>query len=72
MLRAVLHCHGGHRYVWTSQPIIDKMAAGNLLIPAAVIVSGTTFTVYNHMAEILNLASFNEREHYYVQHPSGI
>ena len=39
-----LCCHQGHNTTW---PIIDKMAAGNLLISASILFSGRSFAQFD-------------------------
>ena len=37
-------CPDGHTLKWQSQPMIKGMAAGNLLLSAAILLCGITFT----------------------------
>ena len=48
-------CPHGHEVHWQSQPTVRNMAAGNLLVPAAILFSGLTFTAFASMARTLNL-----------------
>ena len=43
------------------------MGAGNLLVPAAILFSGSTFTGFSSMAEILNLPMVSESYFYKIQ-----
>ena len=49
MVTITTSCINGHTLSWQSQPLIDGTAAGNLLIPAAILFSGNT---YKHTADI--------------------
>ena len=47
---------GGHTYgTWASQPRLHNMYAGNLLVPAATLVSGNNYTKLAMLAKFLNL-----------------
>ena len=50
-------CVAGHHNRWHLQPLLRGMAAGNsLLLSAAILFSGSTFTKFAHLADILNLS----------------
>ena len=51
-------CPDGDVLHWQSQPMIRGMAAGNLLLPTAILLCGLTFT---SIADVFNLAVFSER-----------
>ena len=61
MLLATLKCINGHAHTWNSQPVIKGMAAGNLLMSSAILLSGATFTKIATLAEILGLCFFSEK-----------
>ena len=45
LLRCSIYCTGGHLVDrWSSQPILGKMPAGNLLMCAAILYCGQTYT----------------------------
>ena len=47
---------GGHTYgTWASQPRLHNMYAGNLLVPAATLVSGNSYVKLAMFAKFLNL-----------------
>ena len=60
-------CPDGHEIHWQSQPMLKNMGAGNLLVPAAILFSGLTFTGFANMAEILNLPLISESYFYKIQ-----
>ena len=62
--RITTDCINGHRVSWESQPLINGAAAGNLLIPAAVLFSGNTYKHIADFAKYLNL-KFVSFSHYY-------
>ena len=57
--RHILHCQ--------SQPMVRGMAAGNLLLPEAIMLCGLTFTSIANLADVFNLAVFSERYLYRLQ-----
>ena len=60
-------CPDGHVLHWQSQPMVRGMAAGNLLLSAAILLCGLTFTGIANLADVLNLAMFSERRFYDLQ-----
>ena len=54
-------CPDGHVLHWQSQPMVRGIAAGSLLLPAAILLCGLTFTSIDNLAGVLNLAIFSER-----------
>ena len=44
MITVKTTCLKGHSHAWKSQPTINGTAIGNILIPAAILFSGNTFT----------------------------
>ena len=56
LFRCSVYCSSGHLIVrWASQPVLGKMAAGNLLTCAAILFSGQTYTHVSQFASFLNL-----------------
>jgi hypothetical protein len=43
MVTIATNCLNGHSVSWKSQPLIEGTAAGNILIPAAILFSGNTY-----------------------------
>jgi ribonuclease HI len=64
MVTITTNCINGHIVSWQSQPLIKGTAAGNLLIPAAVLYSGNTYKHTADFAKHLNL-QFVSSSHYY-------
>ena len=60
-------CTDGHILHWQSQPMVRCMAAGNMLLPAAILLCGLTFTSIANLADVFNLAVFSERYFYRLQ-----
>jgi len=60
-------CSDGHVLHWQSQPVVRRIPAGNLLLAAAILLSGQTFTSYANLADVLNLVMFGERRYYDLQ-----
>ena len=60
-------CPNGHILFWQSQPMVRGMVAGNLLLPAAILLCGLTFTSIANLANVFNLAVFCERSFYRLQ-----
>ena len=60
-------CPDGHVLNWQSQPMVRGMAAGNLLLSAAILLCGLTFTGIANLADVFNLVMFGERYFYKLQ-----
>ena len=44
-------CPDGHVLLWQSQPMVRVMAAGNLLLSAAILLCGLTFSGIASLAD---------------------
>ena len=64
MVTITTNCINGHIVSWQSQPSIEDTAAGNLLIPAAILYNGNTYKRTADFAKHLNL-QFVSSTHYY-------
>ena len=53
--------HCGHTWKWMNQPLVKDTPAGNLLLSAAILFSGSTPSKVLHMLSHLNMASIKER-----------
>ena len=62
-----LKCKDGHIKIWKSQPMLKGMAAGNLLLASAILLSGATYTKIASLSEILNWKIFSEKTFYNIQ-----
>ena len=60
-------CPNGHILHWQSQPVVRYILTGNLLLAAAILLSGQTFTSFANLADVLNLVMFGERCYYDLQ-----
>ena len=60
-------CPDGHTFTWYSQPFVGRAPAGNILLSAAILFSGSTYTTFSNIADILNLSVFNEATFYRIQ-----
>ncbi|XP_078604037.1 uncharacterized protein LOC144877851 [Branchiostoma floridae x Branchiostoma japonicum] len=56
-----------NRGTWHSQPKIGSMAAGNLLIPAAILFTGGTYKKFADICDTLRLQKFSESHYNNVQ-----
>ena len=63
-LFVTLICKNGHKNFWSSQPMIEGMAAGNLLLSSSILLSGSTYTKVASLADIFKLKFFSERTFY--------
>jgi hypothetical protein len=59
-LRLEFTCPNSHEYVWRAQPMVNKMALGNLMLSAAIVFSGNTYSRFRQMADYVNLGFPNE------------
>ena len=59
--------HCGHKWKWNSQPFIKDVPAGNILLSAAILFSGSTPTKSLHLFKCLEMACIAERTFYYHQ-----
>ena len=59
--------HCGHIWCWKNQPFVKDTPAGNLLLSAAILFSGSTPAKVLRMLKHLNMASIKERRYYVHQ-----
>ena len=60
-------CIFGHNKTWHSQPVIRHIPAGNLLLSAAVLLSGSTFGKTEKFATIMRMPIPSKSEFYNIQ-----
>ena len=61
-------CLQHHEYTWKSQPTTDKnVPVGNLLIPAAIVLTGGTFEEFSNFASALKLNFIGRSSFYNTQ-----
>lgn len=58
LLLVTLKCINGNTFPSNSQPMVKGIAAGNLLMSSAILLSGATYTEVATLAEILGLFFF--------------
>ena len=67
MLSVELTCNSGHTVKWDSQPEVKRKPLGNLLLSAAFVFTGNTFTAISQLASCFNLKFFSESVFYGTQ-----
>jgi len=67
MLSVSYTCQLGHNNTWHSQSSIRRMPAGNLLLSAAILLSGSTYSKAAQMTNILHMPILSESEFYRIQ-----
>ena len=60
-------CPNGHKLHWESQPLLNSMAVGNLLISTAILFCGLTYTRVANMANVLHMPILSERSSHRLQ-----
>ena len=67
MLTVSYKCTLGHTNVWRSQPSLRRMPSGNLLISAAILLSGSSYNKIQNFFSILRMPVLSESEFYRIQ-----
>ena len=68
LLTVTYRCSNGHTDSWLSQPLLrHRMAAGNLLLSASILIAGLTYERVREMAEILRMPIMCESHFYSIQ-----
>ena len=62
-------CTLGHTNIWRSQPSLRRMPSGNLLLSAAILLSGSSFSKIQQLLSILRMPFLSESEFYRIQRP---
>ena len=62
-----MSCQNGHTITWRSQPLLNKTPLGNLLISAAALRSGNTFTKMENFTKALSLLMFSQSVYNRIQ-----
>lgn len=60
-------CFAGHSDIWRSQPLIHHMPAGNLLLSAAILLSGATYSKTEQFSKILSMPILSRSEYFKIQ-----
>ena len=50
----------------TFQPMLERMAAGNLLLSSSILLNGSTYTRAASLEDILNLKFFSEKTYLFT------
>ena len=59
MVGYTIRCHGNCLYTWRSQPVVHHLPLGNLLLTAAILGTGCTYSKMNSIAKAMNLKMFS-------------
>ena len=68
MVRVHAECMAGHVDSWHSQPVINQQPVGNILLSAAILLSGGLFSTFYLFASLLNFAFIGKSTFYELQH----
>ena len=68
MVRVHAECMAGHVDSWHSQPVINQQPVGNILLSAAILLSGGLFSTFYLFASLLNFAFIGKSTFYEMQH----
>ena len=60
-------CVSSHNFVWHSQPLINRMPEGNLLLAAATLYTGNTYTTLAEIFDCFGLQLFCAKTFYDIQ-----
>ena len=60
-------CIAGHDFRWNSQPSIKGTAACNILVPAAIFITGNSYSSFMELCDVMNLQALSTRQCYSVQ-----
>lgn len=66
-LTVTMVCSERHVCKWNSQPMVNNIPAGNLILPAAILSSGCTFAKFSQLAAISKLQSISSTAFYRIQ-----
>ena len=67
MLSVSYTCQLGHNNTWHSQTSLRRMPAGNLLLSAAILLSGSTYSKAAQLFSILHMPILSQSEFYRIQ-----
>ncbi|XP_034094542.1 coiled-coil domain-containing protein 73-like [Gymnodraco acuticeps] len=60
-------CIDDHEFVWTSQPLLNGTMSCNLLVPAAIFLTGNAYGPFSEICQCLGLESLSTRHCYNIQ-----
>ena len=67
MVVFIYSCINGHSFDWNSQPLINEMPAGNLIISSPILFSGNTFSSINSIASFSDIPITSKTKFYDIQ-----
>ncbi|XP_075699136.1 uncharacterized protein LOC142664084 [Rhinoderma darwinii] len=67
-INVYVKCEDGHsQKLWSSQPKINKIPAGNLILSSGIVLSGNNFVKIKNLFHIINMFMISESTHYHNQ-----
>ena len=60
-------CINGHSSHWNSQPLINAMPAGNLILSATTLFSENTFSIINSFGSFCNIPLISKTKSFDIQ-----
>ena len=67
LLKVETVCTNGCTWRWTSQPVLSGTSAGNILLSAAILLTGSTYERFAELADVINLKIMAESTFYRIQ-----
>ena len=62
-----VRCHAGHSYTWRSQPYQHDQPLGNIMMAAAILITGCTYAKISAFAAVLQLQFFSKSLFHRIQ-----
>ncbi|XP_041048314.1 uncharacterized protein LOC121280414 isoform X1 [Carcharodon carcharias] len=66
-LKVVIHCCHGHESVWWSQPLLEGVPAGNILLVSSIVLSGNNYRKIALMLKFLNMLPVSHQSFLKIQ-----
>ena len=63
-LEVMTLCKNSHSKEWVSQPLVNRAAAGNVLLSGAILFTGNTFLHVSEIASTINLAFLSKSDYH--------
>ena len=63
-LKVTTLCKNSHSKEWVSQPLVNRAAAGNVLLSGAILFTGNTFSRVSEVASAINLAFLSKSDYH--------
>lgn len=61
-------CLDGHSFIWHTQPLLGKAYAGNIILPAAIFISGNSYSTFTQTCRAVSLQTLSTRQCFNIQH----